>query len=122
MVSPKNPAIAEPFGQPIYNPEEKSVYLAVCLECQLATNEPNKWDWEEDSDDFIRLSVTVLPEPTTKEEVTERLLALLPRSAPGLDGISTAALKRLPGRGICFLTELFNVCLRHCYFPRQWSN
>lgn len=48
-------------------------------------------------EDFLR---TVLPELMTEEEVSDNVLALRRRCASGLDDVSTAALKRLPDRGM----------------------
>ena len=60
------------------------------------------------------------PEPITREEVTDRLVELVPRKAPGPDGVSNAALTRLPEQGVIFFVALFNACLRLAYFPQKW--
>ena len=59
-------------------------------------------------------------EPITREEVTDRLVELVPRKALGPDGVSNAALTRLPEQGVIFLVALFNACLRLAYFPQKW--
>ena len=64
---------------------------------------------------------TVQLEPISPEEVSERIVQLKPRKAPGPDGVMNSALHRLPERGIQFLSELFNVCLRLAYFPAKWK-
>ena len=71
-------------------------------------------------EDFLSLQITAEPEPITREEVTVRLVELVPRKAPGPDGVSNAALTRLPEQGVLFLVALLNACLRLAYFPQKW--
>lgn len=118
------PAISGPLGQLLGRPEEKSEYLSAVMERQFAPNPPSDRHFEEDISDeieeMLRLPITSRPEPTTVEEVAERLLALRPRKAAGPDGVSNTALQRLPDRGVHFLVDLFNSCLGKAYFPRKW--
>lgn len=121
---PPLPAIAAPFGQILSRPEEKSKFLGGCLERQFAQNSPADWDFEEKISDevhnYLRLSINAQSEPTTVEEVSERILALRPRKAPGPDGVSNTVLQRLPERGVLLQADLFNACLGLSYFPRKW--
>ena len=46
---------------------------------------------------------------------------LKPRKARGPEEVMNSELHRLPERGIQFLSELFNICLRLAYFPVKWK-
>ncbi|GBP21510.1 RNA-directed DNA polymerase from mobile element jockey [Eumeta japonica] len=47
--------------------------------------------------------------------------ALHKKKAPGLDGISTAALRHLPRRAIVAMNIVFNGILRTGHFPEEWK-
>jgi hypothetical protein len=59
--------------------------------------------------------------PTTQTEVRRHIHSLIPRTAPGNDGISTVMLRHLPTRATKHLTLLFNSILKLGYFPTIWK-
>lgn len=63
-----------------------------------------------DGDDFI-----------SPAEVRGAVQRLPRRKAPGHDGISNAALKELPYKGLVSLARLFNGILRTHHFPADWK-
>ncbi|CAK1550854.1 unnamed protein product [Leptosia nina] len=56
--------------------------------------------------------------PALVRKATSRLK---PKKAPGADGITNAALRRLPPRTLVALTRLFNGILRSSHFPAPWK-
>lgn len=46
---------------------------------------------------------------------------LNPKKAPGYDLITGFVLKKLPTKGVLFLTRLFNAILRTAHIPSQWK-
>lgn len=62
------------------------------------------------------------PKKFTVKEVQEIINNNLnPKKSPGYDLISGKILKKLPRKGILFLTQLFNAVLRTGHFPLQWK-
>ena len=57
---------------------------------------------------------------TNSEEINEEIKTLK-ETAPGPDKISNSTIKRLPPKMINNLTKIFNLCLKHCYFPKCWK-
>ena len=43
------------------------------------------------------------------------------KKTPGLDGVNNKCLKNLPKKGIKYLTNIFNACLKLNYFPCAWK-
>ncbi|KAJ1141152.1 hypothetical protein NDU88_007487 [Pleurodeles waltl] len=65
-------------------------------------------------------------EATTIEECsTDEVLALAKTlkngKAPGKDKIVNQAIKMLPDAAVVRLTEIFNACMHHQYFPNSWK-
>ena len=119
------PALTGPAGQILGRPEEKAEFLAGCFEQQFAPNPASNAAFanrvQHEIHRYLELPITAVPEPITEEEVSDRLVELQPRKAPGPDGVSNTALRRLPERGKLFLVDLFNACLRLTYFPLKWK-
>lgn len=77
-----------PFGRPLGRPEEKKdEFQAEYLERQFAPNTPVNSDFDEEiSDEFehyVRLPVTTISEPTSREEVSDDIAEHAPRKAAG---------------------------------------
>lgn len=54
-------------------------------------------------------------------EVKNTIRSLPSKKAPGPDQISNSALKRINNKGILYITQIFNGCAKHEYFPSRWK-
>lgn len=103
--------------------EEKANAFGIHLgQVFTATESVNK-DWEKDVEDFLKSDMQLsLPiTPFRPKEVAAHIRDLDSHKAPGYDLITPIVLKKLPRKGIVFLTMLFNSVLRVGYFPLQWK-
>ncbi|GBO98803.1 Probable RNA-directed DNA polymerase from transposon X-element [Eumeta japonica] len=91
----QNPPAASPTMQEHYAPVEEKVRKCMA----------SKWE------------TLVLP----PAELHKIVLRLPKRKAPGLDGISTAALRQLPKRAMVAMNKVFNGILRTGHFPEAWK-
>lgn len=55
------------------------------------------------------------------ENTSSFIKALKNKKSPGIDKINNKCLKNLPKKGIKYITNLFNSCLKLYYFPNQWK-
>ena len=58
---------------------------------------------------------------TSRDKVSVLIKNLKKKKSPGLDGINNKCLKNIPNKGISYLTNIFNACLKLCYFPCSWK-
>lgn len=56
-----------------------------------------------------------------REELEFHIGKLRNNKAPGLDGIRSIVLKKLPGTALDFLVRLFNFCIQNSFFPLQFK-
>lgn len=56
------------------------------------------------------------------DKISSILKNLKPRKSPGTDGITNKCLKALPKKGIKYLTQIINYCLKLQYFPKTWKH
>ena len=61
------------------------------------------------------------PIQTNTEDILSIIKRLKNKKSPGSDGINNQCLKALPKKGLQFLAQLFNSCLRLGYFPKQFK-
>ena len=48
-------------------------------------------------------------------------MSVTKKKSPGYDLITIKILKKLPKKGLTFLTEVYNAIVRTCHFPTQWK-
>lgn len=59
--------------------------------------------------------------PLTCRQIQEIVDSLNSKKAPGLDGVTNAAIKKLPTEAIQALTAVTTAALRLCHFPECWK-
>lgn len=105
----------------MFDNKEKATISASILEEQFSNNllssPDTTWKVQETK---TRLSKTdtfsaVEIQPTA---VMQRLRALYPKKAPGMDGIPNRALSLLPEEAVQRLTRVINAILKYAVFPR----
>ncbi|GFV21527.1 RNA-directed DNA polymerase from mobile element jockey [Trichonephila clavipes] len=112
-----------------YSTEDKVNLVADSLESSFQEN-PEPYD-----DDFIdhmeekverytdRNARRHTAPLTSPEEITDIILNLNNKKAPGKDGIKNIALgKSLPLNAITCITKIFNRSLQFNYFPKEWKH
>lgn len=76
---------------------------------------------EKEEEDNITFQSNSLPKNFTKQEVLKAIHRIDQKKAPGYELITDRLLRKLPGEGITYLTQLFNSILRVRYIPPQWK-
>lgn len=71
------------------------------------------------SNTLLNTDVATFTKPSEIKRIIQRLKS---RKAPGQDGVRNIMLKRLPRKGLVYLTKVFNACLKYTYFPDNWKH
>ncbi|GBP70965.1 Probable RNA-directed DNA polymerase from transposon BS [Eumeta japonica] len=73
----------------------------------------------------VRRRVSLPPKddlvPITQDEINKHIKAFKIRKAPGVDTISSKALKGFSAPLVALLVAIFNVCIKNCYFLTAWK-
>ena len=70
---------------------------------------------------YLNIQPTLNIKHTSPDEVQNIIIKLDPKKASGYDFISNKALKNLSLITIVLITNIFNACIRHNYFPTSWK-
>lgn len=114
----------------IYSDEEKLKIFADTIERQFTLNKtPSNFDediiteniYNEYFNEEENKPLGILNDATLKELKTI-IRKLANKKAPGEDNITNKMLKELPDNKIHELLNIYNACLKNCYFPNAWKN
>lgn len=115
------PPILKENGSFTTNLEESITEIMTCLF--------QKDDSQNDSNEQANIRLYIIEEPNepddlkfNKNEVEDILQKLKPKSAPGLDNITTTLIKSIYTLHPNFVLNIFNSALKYGYFPTEWKN
>lgn len=115
-------------GTPRYVAEDRAEIFAEHLERQFrpnpTTNTGHEAEIERHLHDYFTEDITPEEDPIffTPGQVRKMILKTKPRKAPGADGITNSALRRLPQKTVAAMTRLFNGVMRTGHFPQRWKS
>lgn len=114
-------------GAEVHNNERKANIIADVFERshQITDNLPSSAD-RMVSKHTHWLDLQPIPESvtdvmTTAEEVKFFINKQRNKKAPGIDGIKPIILKKMSNEFVSIVTKIFNWCLKHGYFPKQFK-
>ena len=109
-----------------FSDEDKANALSqTFLNCHnISINSPSPYQTEVDINISIldNKPITIEMEDLWDEVDVQKIIEKLKvKKATGYDNISNRVLKNLPFSATTVLTNLFNACLKLCYFPNSWK-
>lgn len=114
----------------IYTDEEKLKIFADTIEKQFTLN-ANPCNFDEDIEtEYIYNSYLSnnnnctlgILNNVTQDDLVNIIKRLNNKKAPGGDGITNVMLKQLPRNKLFDLLNIYNACLKNCYYPTSWKN
>ncbi|GBP62890.1 RNA-directed DNA polymerase from mobile element jockey [Eumeta japonica] len=115
------PALRKLDNSIALNDRENAEYLADSIEKQCLENPAFDVEHVRRVEEEVRRRISLPPkddlDPFTQVEVSKHIKALKIRKAPGVDSISSKALKCFSALLVALLVAIFNACIKNCYFP-----
>lgn len=71
---------------------------------------------------YMNTPVTDIPKHTNPHEINNIIRRLNQKKAPGIDGVTATMIRRLPRKGIAYLTAIINSGLNLAHFPTPWKH
>ncbi|GBP10092.1 Probable RNA-directed DNA polymerase from transposon BS [Eumeta japonica] len=109
----------------VFDDWEKAECLADSIEQQCSENPAFDVEHVRRVEEEVRRRVSLPPkddlDPITQDEVSKHIKGLKIRKAPGVDSISSKALKCFSTLLVTLLVSIFNACIKNCYFPAAWK-
>lgn len=105
--------------------EEKANRFAEKLAETMTPHKDELPDFTRETDEkvnaFLSQEPTKVNEPVSVDQVRKQIRRFKNGKAPGPDAISKLVLKKLPTVALESLCNIYNACLRLCYFPKDWK-
>lgn len=107
------------------SPRDKAEVLADSLEAQFTPNPPNAHSAGVEQTVTRHLAANrprdQSPPPVTRSQVTDIVVGLPSKKAPGADGVTNTMIRELPEEGALRLVAIINASLQLQHFPTPWK-